>query len=87
VSGDTPAALDLHGHVLRAAGNRFVRRAIAPLDAVMHVAAVKRRDRARVAADCEQLVEAIAVRDPEAARAAMRQRLGHLQELLGAPRG
>jgi DNA-binding FadR family transcriptional regulator len=87
VGAGTPPALDLHGHVVRAAGNRFVRRVIAPLDAVMHVAAVKRRDRARVIADCEQLVEAIAAREPEAARAAMRRRLEHLQALLAAPRG
>jgi GntR family transcriptional repressor for pyruvate dehydrogenase complex len=85
--GDAPAALELHGQVLRAAGNRFVRRAIAPLDAVMHVAAVKRRDRERVAADGEQLVEAIAAQDPDAARAAMRRRLEHLRALLRAPRG
>jgi GntR family transcriptional repressor for pyruvate dehydrogenase complex len=79
----TAPALALHAAVLRAAGNRFIRRAVAPLDAVMHVAAVEPRDRRRVAADGKRLVEAIAAGDADDARAAMRRRLQHLRTLLG----
>jgi DNA-binding FadR family transcriptional regulator len=78
-----PLVLTVHTLVLRAAGNRFMRRAIAPLDAVMHVAAVEPRDRRRVAADCKRLVEAIADGDADGARAAMQRRLQHLRKLLG----
>lgn len=76
---------DFHRAVLHAAHNRFVARALLPLELVLATAARGRG--AEAAADQEAILAAIERRDPAKARAAMRRRLQHLAGALGDAAG
>ncbi len=77
-AGPPGPELDFHRRIVGAAGNRFIRRVLIPLDVVMAAATPGAAARKQAVADCAALVSALEASDPDAARDAMRARLDHL---------